>query len=80
MVITADVSDGTDSIMASVTMGLLIGDVNGDRVVDAADIHLARSYRGQTTDGTNFRADINDNGRIESSDVGLVRENQGDSL
>ena len=80
VVITADVSDGTDSITASATMGLLIGDVNGDRVVDQSDIHLARSYRGQTTDGTNFRADINDNGRIESSDVGLVKENQGDSL
>ena len=78
--ITADVSDGSDSITASATMGLLIGDVNGDRVVDEADIHLARSYRGQKIDGTNFRADINDNGRIESSDVGLVRENLGDSL
>ena len=78
--ISADVSDGTDSITASATMGLLIGDVNGDRVVDQSDIHLARSYRGQTTDGTNFRADINDNGRIESSDVGLVKKNLGDSL
>ena len=36
-------------------------------------------YRGQTTDGTNFRADINDNGRTESSDVGLVKENKARS-
>ena len=80
VVITADVSDGTNSITASATMGLLIGDVNGDRVVDAADVRLARSYRGQTTGGTNFRADINGNGRIESSDVALVKDTLGDSL
>ena len=77
---TVDVSDGTDSITASATMGLLIGDVNGDRVVDAADVHLTRNYKGQKTDGTNFRADVNNNGRIEAANVSVVQANQGDSL
>ena len=41
---------------ASVTMGLLLGDVDGDGSVTMADVTLVKASLGQTTDATNFRA------------------------
>ena len=65
---------------AAVTVGLLLGDANGDRVVDQADHQLVRSFRGQNIDSTNFRADVNSDGVIGSTDVRLVDQQQGTSL
>jgi hypothetical protein len=77
-----DVMDdmGNTLSSASVTMGLLLGDVNGDRVVDATDRMIVRSYRGQHTDGTNYRSDVSNDGFINHSDVQLVTQQQGASL
>jgi Dockerin type I domain len=61
-------------------MGLLLGDANGDRVVNHADRAYAQSYKGQRTDSTNFRADVNNDGHITSADVRLVEQQQGTSL
>ena len=65
---------------ASVLMGLLLGDVNGDRVVDGTDLIIVRSNRGQHTDGTNYRSDVSNDGFINHSDVHLVEQQQGTSL
>ena len=40
---------------ASVTMGLLMGDVDGDGAVTKADVTLVTADLGQTTNATNFR-------------------------
>jgi hypothetical protein len=47
------------------TLGLLLGDINGDGLVDNEDSHEIKLDRGQTTDSTNFREDVNTNGRID---------------
>ena len=39
-----------------------------------------RSYRGQHTDGTNYRSDVSNDGFINASDVHLVTQQQGTSL
>ena len=39
-------------------MGFLIGDVNANRAVNAADIALTKSQTGQTVTASNFRAGI----------------------
>ena len=77
-----DVMDdmGNTLSSASVTMGLLLGDVNGDRVVDGTDRMIVRSYLGQHTDGTNYRSDVSNDGFINHSDKQLVEQQQGTSL
>ena len=47
-------------------MTLLFGDVTGDGAVDNADVNEVRMHKGETTDGTNFRDDVNVDGRIDS--------------
>jgi Dockerin type I domain len=66
--------------LATATVGLLLGDANGDRVVNPADRHLVKSLKGQKIDSTNFRSDVNSDGYIGSADVRLVEQQQGISL
>jgi uncharacterized repeat protein (TIGR03803 family) len=65
---------------ASVTMGLLLGDVDGDGTVTKADAALVRAHLGQTTDATNFREDVDANGTIGNSDLSTVRRQGGTFL
>ncbi len=65
---------------ASVAMGLLLGDVNGDRVVDRTDFMVVKSNRGQPIDETNFRSDVSNDGFIDDSDVRLVLRERGTTL
>jgi hypothetical protein len=62
---------------ASVTIGLLLGDVDGDRTLTSA---LTKADNGQTTDGTNFREDLNVNGRIDRNNAKLIKQQGGTSL
>ncbi len=73
-------TSGNSLSSATVTMGLLLGDVNADRVVDRADIQAVKADKGQHTDSTNFRSDVSNDGFINASDVMLVRQQQGTSL
>jgi hypothetical protein len=77
-----NVSDGTSSGNIPVSMKVLIGDSAGigSSSVGASDISFVKSKSGQTTDGTNFRADIAINGSIGASDIGLVKSKSGNSL
>ena len=70
-VTATDVMDdmGNTLSSATATVGLLLGDANGDRVVDSADYQYVRSFKGQHIDSTNFRADVNADGYIGSTDV-----------
>ena len=76
--ITDDQGHTLDS--ASVTFGVLFGDVTADRVVDRADIVAAHAVKGQRTDSSNFRADITADGGINPRDLNEVRNFQGDAL
>jgi hypothetical protein len=73
-------SAGNSSSSVSATMGVLIGDVNASKRVDAADVSLARQQTLQPVTGSNFRADINATGRIDAADVSIARQQTLTSL
>ena len=75
-----NVNDGTHTGDVPISMGVLIGDVNGNAVVNASDVALTKSKVGQPVDGTNFREDVNANGTISSTDVAIVKSDVGTSL
>ena len=63
-----------------IPMGVLIGDVNSNRVVNAADVAQTKSRLGQPVDQTNFHSDVNANGSINAGDVAIVKMNLGTGL
>ena len=67
--------DKQGNILSTVNteFGLLLGDVNGDGVVNNADANQIKADRGQITDSSNFREDINTNGRIDAGDLAIVK-------
>jgi hypothetical protein len=75
-----NVNDGTHHGNVPVSMGVLIGDVNGNAAVNATDVALTKSQVGQTVSGSNFREDVNANGLINSVDVALVKSKVGTAL
>jgi uncharacterized MnhB-related membrane protein len=79
-VLLSNVNDGTHNGDTSVSMGVLIGDVNGNAVVNASDVSLTKSQVGQAVSGTNFREDVNANGTISATDVALVKSDVGTAL
>ena len=82
MITANDITDtsGDSLSSATVTMGLLFGDVNGDRVVDFADLQEVKAHKGEHTDSTNFRNDVSNDGFVGVSDAMLVRQQQGTTL
>jgi hypothetical protein len=64
----------------SIPLGILHGDVDGNRSVTATDISIAKSISGQSTNGANFRADVTPNGAINSSDIGVIKSKSGNAL
>jgi hypothetical protein len=74
------VSDGTNTGDISIPMGVLLGDVNASRRVDAADVSLVRQQTLQPITTSNFRQDVNASGRIDAADVSVVRQQTLTSL
>ena len=78
------VTDTSAQVLADtpVTMGVLIGDAAGagNGSVGAADVGFVKSKSGQTTDATNFRADVAVNGSIGAGDIGLTKSKSGNVL
>ena len=72
--------DGNTLDAATVSFGVLFGDVNGDGRVDAADSAAARKFQGSQVNSGNFRADLDIDGRINNRDLDLVKRFRGDSL
>jgi len=62
------------------TMGILLGDVNGDGIVNSADIALAKSRSGQAVGAGNFPTDINEDGLINSVDIAQTKARSGTGL
>jgi Dockerin type I domain len=63
-----------------VSVNMLIGDVNGNGIVNAADIAQTKGQVGQLVTSTNFRTDVNANGIINATDVAIVKEHSGESM
>ena len=76
------VNGAADEITANVVipMSRLLGDTNGDRVVNSGDSTQTKNRAGQTTDATNFRSDVNVDGLVNSGDTTIVRGRSGTSL
>ena len=70
----------TSYLSGSVQIGFLIGDVNGDGVVNIGDSVVVRGQSGVTLDETNFQGDLNVDGAINVGDVAVVRSKSGDFL
>jgi hypothetical protein len=84
-VVTVTLTNLTDSVgnfssTISVSMGVLLGDVNGSRRVDAADVSTVRQQTLQPVTPSNFREDINVSGRIDAADVSIARQQTLTSL
>jgi hypothetical protein len=77
-----NVQDVNGNTAASIfgTLHLLIGDTNGNMVVNAADVAQTKSRLGQAVNATNFRSDINANGSINAADNAIIKSNSGTSL
>jgi hypothetical protein len=75
-----NVSDGTNTISPAVTLGLLIGDTNGNGAVNASDVAQTKAQSGTAACPPTFREDVNGDGLINASDVALVKSNVGNSL
>jgi hypothetical protein len=73
-------TDGDNLALVSTTMGLLIGDVNGDGTVDISDVHQITTDQAQTVTQDNFRDDVNVDAFITRTDAQLVKSHLGDSL
>jgi hypothetical protein len=62
------------------TFGVLLGDVNGSKRVDAADVSSVRQQTLQPVTTSNFLNDINTSGRIDAADVSIARQQTLTSL
>ncbi|MEP7154883.1 MAG: hypothetical protein ABI905_03865 [Betaproteobacteria bacterium] len=67
-------------VNASVTLGFLMGDVNGSRAVDEADLLAAKSRAGQVVTDKNFMFDLNINGVVSASEMSAIKARKGLSL
>ena len=76
--VTDDQGHTLDS--ASVSFGVLFGDVTADGIVDEADLAAVRAVQGQGTDSSNFRADINVDRNIDNKDSGELKNYHGNTL
>jgi hypothetical protein len=83
--ITVSLSNVTDAAGQSlpsiaVSANMLIGDINGSKVVTASDIGAVKAQSGVPVTAANFRADAATSGAINASDIGLVKSRSGQSV
>jgi uncharacterized delta-60 repeat protein len=83
--ITVTLSGVTDTFgqvlpETGVSVNMLIGDINGNRTVNATDIGAVKTQSGAPVTGANFRADVAANGVINATDIGLVKSRSGQFL
>ena len=78
-VLTLATSGGTVTPV-TVPIGFLIGDMDGNRVVDKTDVNLTKAQLGLPVTDANFRADVKVTGLIDSADVRQVRGQLGTAL
>ncbi len=74
------INDGTNTYDVSVQMSVLVGDTNGDGLVNSSDVSQTKSQSGQNVGSGNFREDVTVDGSINSSDVSLVKSKSGSAL
>ncbi len=84
--ITVTATNVTDAFMqvlpsTAVPMKVLVGDANNSSGVGSSDVgQVKASTSPGTVSAGNFRADVNANGMITSTDVGLTKSKSGNGL
>jgi hypothetical protein len=73
-------SAGNSSPSVSVQAGFLIGDVNANRTVNAADIASVKSQSGNPVTAANFRDDVTVDGSLNATDISLTKSRSGTGL
>ena len=73
VVTLAGVNDGINTSDVQATMGVLIGDVTADGIVNSTDVNEVQSQLGQPVTASNFRDDVKADGVINRHDVNMVR-------
>ena len=78
----SNVTDSFAQIMpdTAVSMNLLVGDANGNKIVNATDIGQTKAQSGLPVTATNFRSDVNVSGTMTASDVTQVKAAAGNSV
>ena len=80
VVTLAGVNDGINTSDVQATMGVLIGDVTADGIVNSTDVDQVQSQLHQPVTASNFRDDVKPDGVINNHDVDLVRSRSGTGL
>jgi hypothetical protein len=63
-----------------IPMSVLVGDTNGNGLVNACDVSQVKSRVGQQVNQTNFRSDVNADRYIDAADVALVKASVGTGI
>jgi hypothetical protein len=74
------VSDGINNGDVHVLMGVLIGDVNANKVVSNSDVSAVKAQVGVSVTSSNFRDDVNANGVISNADISIIKAQVARSL
>ena len=74
------VDNGTNSGNVSVSMRVLLGDVNRNGSVNGTDVSQVKSQSGHAMGIGNFIDDVNGNGSINGTDVSIVKLQSGTGL
>jgi hypothetical protein len=80
VVTLAGVNDGINTSDVQATMGVLIGDITADGVVNSTDVNEVQSQLGQPVTASNFRDDVKTDGVINRHDVNMVESRLGTGL
>ena len=65
------------AVVASASIGFLIGDQNNSRSITGTDIGVVRGRSGQAVTAVNFKSDLNASGTLTGTDVSIVRPRSG---
>jgi hypothetical protein len=63
-----------------ILFGFLVGDADANRVVGKPDQALVQGQLNEPVTNSNFREDLNADGKIKKADVNVVKANKGDSI
>ena len=73
-------ADGGTGGTGSVRLGLLLGDVNQNRVVSLADLAFVNAQLAQVVTAANFLKDVNASGTLSLADKGITNANLAKAL